>query len=71
MISAMSTIAEIEAAIERLPAPQVHELAEWLSKYRAERPAPVSVEIWLDTARGSARQGVTTKDVMTLTRGEE
>lgn len=30
----MSTIAEIERAIEALPAPQVHELAQWLDRFR-------------------------------------
>ena len=33
----MSTIAEIEAAIEKLPGPQVEELAQWLDTLRQRR----------------------------------
>ena len=71
MLQAMSTITEIEAAIERLPEPQVDELAAWLEKFRAWRTAPLPVETWLKRAVGAARPGVTTADVMALTRGEE
>jgi hypothetical protein len=67
----MSTIAEIEAAIERLPVTQVEELAIWLEAYRARRAAPLAVEAWLERARGAALPGVTTADVMALTRDEE
>jgi hypothetical protein len=35
----MSTLSEIEAAIERLPTPQVDELAFWLEQHRARKPA--------------------------------
>ncbi|MEI6085832.1 MAG: hypothetical protein WCS70_16225 [Verrucomicrobiota bacterium] len=66
----MSTIAEIEAAIEKLPEPQVDELAVWLEKLRVWRATPPPVETWLAHARGGARLGVTTADVMALTRGE-
>jgi len=38
----MSTITEIEAAIERLPAPQVAQLAAWLEDFR--KRGRVSVE---------------------------
>lgn len=67
----MSTIAEIETAIERLPAAQVEELAIWLEAYRARGAAPLAAEAWLERARGAALPDVTTADVMTLTRGEE
>ena len=67
----MSTIAEIEAAIANLPAPQVDELAQWLEAHRARRATPASVECWLEHARGAALAGVSTEAVMTLTRGEE
>jgi hypothetical protein len=67
----VSTIADIEAAIENLSAPQVEELAGWLEKFRLRRVTPVQVENWLEQARGAARPGVTTADVMALTRGEE
>jgi hypothetical protein len=68
----MSTVAEIETAIENLPTPQVEELANWLDAYRARRSAPPpSAEDWLRQARGAARPGVTTAEVMDLTRGDE
>lgn len=66
----MSTITEIEAAIEKLPAPQVDELATWLEQFRLRRPPPPSAERWLERARGAAMPGVTTEEVMKLTRGE-
>ena len=67
----MSTIAEIETAIERLPAPQVDELAVWLEAHRAQRAAALAAEAWLNRARGAAIPDVTTADLMALTRGEE
>lgn len=68
---ALRTITENEAAIERLPEPQVAELAAWLEEFRACRGTPPAVESWLDRAVGAAKPGVTTADVMALTRGEE
>ena len=56
----MSTIAEIEAAIEKLPGPQVEELAQWLDALRQRRATPPASEDWFKRARGAARQGVTT-----------
>ena len=67
----MSTIAEIEAAIEKLPVRQLEQLARWLEAYRQRPAAPPPVDNWLERARGAAAPGVTTQDVMTLTRGEE
>ena len=67
----MSSIAEIETAIERLPAPQVDELAGWLETFRARRATPPPVESWLERARGAALPGETTAKVLALTRGEE
>jgi hypothetical protein len=67
----MSNIAEIEAAIENLPDPQVDQLAHWLETHRQRRTAPPPVESWLQRARGAALPGVKSKDVMALTRGEE
>ena len=67
----MNTIAEIENAIERLPAPQVAELAAWLEQFRARRAMQPPAEAWLERARGAARPGVTTEDLLALTRGEE
>jgi hypothetical protein len=67
----MSTVGEIEAAIENLPMPEVEELALWLEAYRARGTAPLPAETWLKQARGAARPGVTTAEVMALTRGDE
>jgi hypothetical protein len=67
----MSTIAEIEAAIERLSASQMEEIARWLDTIRARRTIPRAVDSWLDTARGAAKAGVTTAAVLAATRGEE
>lgn len=67
----MSTIAEIETAIEHLPAPQVDELAAWLAAHRARRTTLLAAEAWLKRARGAALPDVTTAEVMALTRSEE
>lgn len=67
----MSSIGEIEAAIEKLPATQVEQLARWLETHRQRHPAVPPVESWLQRARGAATPGVTTKTVLTMTRGEE
>jgi hypothetical protein len=71
MMATMSTIQEIETAIERLPEPQLVELITWLEQLRRRRAAPSAAETWLDRARGAARSGVTTAQVMAATRGEE
>ena len=70
-LDVMTTVAEIEKAIEHLPLSQVEELARWLDGYRSRRCSPTHVESWLALARGAAQSGVTTADVMALTRGEE
>ena len=49
----MTTIAEIEAAIECLPASQVEELAIWLEAHRAQRAAALAAEAWLKRSAGS------------------
>lgn len=67
----MNTIAEIEVAIKHLSASQVDELAIWLEAFRARRATPSPAEAWLEHARGAALPGLTTMEVMTLTRGEE
>jgi hypothetical protein len=67
----MSSIAEIEAAIEKLADPQVEQLARWLETHRHERAAVPPVESWLQQARGCAIPGMKTQDVMALTRKEE
>lgn len=67
----MSNVAEIEAAIEKLPGMQVDQLAHWFENFRQRRATPPPVENWLQRARGAALPGVKTQDVMALTRGEE
>lgn len=67
----MSTVAEIEAAIENLSPPQVDELAAWLEAIRVRRATPPPVESWLQGARGVALPNATTANVMALTRDEE
>jgi hypothetical protein len=57
----MSTLAEIEAAIEHLPAPQLQELALWLEQRRSRTPVIPALEpdffarakaIWGDAPAG-------------------
>ena len=67
----MSSVAEIEAAIEKLPIPQVDQLASWLADFCRQRTSPPSVESWLQRARGAAINGVETQEIMRFTRGEE
>jgi hypothetical protein len=64
-------IAEIEAAIEKLPAPQVEELARWLERLRQRPVGPPDLDAWINCARGAAEPGVTTAEVMALIRGEQ
>ena len=66
----MSTLTEIEAAIEHLPAPQVDELAAWLAQRRSRTVARPLADAWLEKARGAALPGVTTDAILALTRGE-
>jgi hypothetical protein len=67
----MSSVAEIEAAIEKLPVPQVDQLASWLADFCRQRTSPPSVESWLQSARGAAINGADTQEIMRFTRGEE
>jgi len=67
----MSSVAEIEAAIEKLPVPQVDQLASWLADFCRQRTSPPSVESWLQRARGAAINGAETQEIMRFTRGEE
>ncbi len=67
----MSTLTEIESAIERLSPVQLAELADWLEQFRKKRATAPPVEAWLKRARGAARPGLTTAEIMALTRGDE
>jgi hypothetical protein len=67
----IGSIAEIEAAIEKLLRPQVDELAEWLEQLRVGRATPTALKSWLARARGAAGPWITTADVMSLTSVEK
>lgn len=65
------SLAEIEAAIERLPSAEVEQLAQWLETLRVRRATPLPVDSWLEGARGGANAGRTTAEIMALTRDDE
>jgi hypothetical protein len=67
----MSTLAEIEQAIETLPPREVEVLAVWLENRRKGQAGKPPVEQWLTKARGTAAPGVTTGGVLAMMRGEE
>jgi hypothetical protein len=67
----MSTLPEIEAAIEKLPEPQVEELSRWLEERRTSRINSPHIDAWLQAASGAAVRGITTDAIMNATRGEE
>jgi len=52
----MSTVAEIEAAIEQLPVEQVREVAAWLEEYQATNNASAEVFSMLDAEEGVGDQ---------------
>ena len=52
----MSTVAEIESAIERLPIQQVREVAAWLEEYQATLNASAEVFAMLDAEEGPSDQ---------------
>ena len=71
----MSTLAEIENAIETLPEPQVEELAMWLEQRRLQKAA-ASAEMenfkaCLAASVGIAKGKFTTDERMRETRGED
>jgi len=75
----MSTLAEIENAIETLPAPQVEELARWLEQCRLRKAAAFTTESdrtrplpdWLQRSIGTATTGLSTDEILRETRGED
>ena len=67
----MSSVAEIEAAIEKLPARQVNQLATWFESFRQRRPNDAVVQNWLNRSRGKAKPGSETLQIQRLTRSEE
>ncbi|MGA3172748.1 MAG: hypothetical protein ABSE62_17245 [Chthoniobacteraceae bacterium] len=52
----MSTVAEIEFAIEQLPVEQVREVAAWLDEYQATINASAEVFSMLDSEEGQGDQ---------------
>jgi cytochrome c553 len=66
----MSAIAEIEAAIERLPDQDLEQLAQWVETLRIRRSTPQSVDAWLQRARGALAGRASTDQIMSLTRDE-
>jgi len=52
----MSTVAEIESAIEQLPVEQVREVAAWLDEYQATIHASATVLSMLDAEEGEGNQ---------------
>jgi hypothetical protein len=57
----MSTVSEIEAAIEKLPMEKVKEVAAWLEEYQATINASASVFALLDAEEGPGEQWQETK----------
>jgi hypothetical protein len=68
---AMSTLAEIEQAIEALPPKEVDELVAWLDNRKQRSANELPFERWLERARGAATTGMTTDAILVETRGEE
>jgi len=52
----VSTVAEIESAIERLPVEQMREIAAWLEEYQATIEASAAVFSQLDKEEGEGEQ---------------
>ena len=52
----MSTVTEIESAIEQLPVEQVREVAVWLDDYQATINASAEVFSMLDSEEGDGDQ---------------
>ena len=71
----MSTLTEIEAAVDQLPPRQQQELYASLGARLEARPrkslSPEQLEEWFRTARGAGKPGMTTDEIMAMTRGEE
>jgi hypothetical protein len=67
----MSSVAEIEAAIEKMSVPQVEQLAHWLEGFLQRRVSTPALENWLLNAKGAAVPDAQTQAIMNLTRDEE
>ena len=67
----MTTLSEIESATEKLSASQVDELATWLESLRARQVQRLPADRWLEKARRAARPGVSTVEIVSMTRDAE
>ncbi len=67
----MDELEKIQSAIEKLADEQLEELAKRIDALRVRRATPVRVEQWLKRAVGAAKPGVTTDEILRMTRGED
>ena len=68
----MSTLAEIEQAIEKLPPAQWEEIRRWMEAHAPEPPREkADFQRVLAESVGIATSGLSTDDIMRMTRGEE
>ena len=73
----MSTLAEIEAAIEKLPPKQWQEIRRWMESCALQGSVAVRAaelaefDRWLATSTGLAKGRLTTDERMRETRGED
>lgn len=67
----MSTLAEIEKAIEALPPQDVDELVAWIESRKSGGTRGLPFERWLERARGAATTGLSTDAILAQTRGED
>ena len=69
----MSTLAEIEAAIETLPPDQRQEIRRWMDGHARKSGAVelTDFDAWLAASTGLAKGRLTTDERMRETRGED
>ena len=71
IFAGMSTLAEIEAAIEKLPPEQWTEIRRWMDEHAPRTSGPVDFARVLARSIGTATTGLSTADIMRMTRGED
>ena len=69
----MSTLAEIEAAIETLPPDQWQEIRRWMDAHARKAGAVelADFDVWLAASTGMVKGRFTTDERMRETRGED
>jgi hypothetical protein len=68
----MSTLAEIEQAVEKLPPQQWEEIRRWMAAHAPTRGGEAAAPVqWLAASVGTATTGLSTDEIMRLTRGED